>query len=486
VGNPVINYYNALLEADIPCYPKMALLVLIKNMDYNTRQTYIGQKKIAAQMGASYRTARRAVDELEERRLINFLGMRQIHPGTADSTQIFEILIKPLETDEHQYPYGLPVASQASPDRPNRLPVAREADNLNSSVERVGSSPEGKLSGADITGTVLYRDDDDKSKTTDKTEKNNPVQGRYSDEEIEDLVTLWGHIGLTPDDEAEATIRSTSSHFLAAHLAVLMMFAFRLSNWWNKVENWKTGCDMASFLVAAGKIDDQFGRWRNGVRDTFLRKFPTVKSVCDHLAPPPDEGDEDSSDGSLLSPEDVCEDDQHIWEDYSHAVQQCSVCGKFRSNPIVNRWTAADDLEAEYMEMVEFYDPYEQRPSEEEIASLEAQHRRATEHERNCDWTEAQPIVNRLRRTARLLDCRGYGNAVLLFSDGTFVHPVDFDPEPIEQVDTLLLAGERPMGILAPLRDRKGEPYIEPWQSDDDAVWAQLHSWAQFHWHHRM
>jgi len=49
----------------------------------------------------------------------------------------------------------------------------------------------------------------------------------------------------------------------------------------------------------------------------------------------------------------VCEDGQHVWEDYTHAVQQCSVCGKFRTNPIATRWTAEDDLEAEYMEVVE-------------------------------------------------------------------------------------------------------------------------------------
>jgi hypothetical protein len=361
VASPIINYYNAILEADIPCYPKTTLLVLVKNMDFNTKQTYIGQKGIAKQMGASYRTARRAVDELEERGLIKFLGMRQIHPGTADSTQIFEILIKPLETDERRYPHGLPVASQASPDRSNGLPVAREADNLYSGVERVGSSPEGKLSGADIPGTVLYRDDDDKSKTTDKTEKSNPVQGRYSDEEIADLVTLWGHIGLTPDDEAEVTLRSSSSRFPAAHLAVLIWWAFTLSNFWSKKENWKTGCDMASFVHASRTINDQFGGWRNGVRDKFLKKFPTVKSVFDHLAPPSDDGDEDSNNGSLPSPEEVCADDQHVWDDYmlpegpSHTVDRCAHCGKFRTKPAVNRWTAEDDLEAEYMEMIECY-----------------------------------------------------------------------------------------------------------------------------------
>jgi hypothetical protein len=51
----------------------------------------------------------------------------------------------------------------------------------------------------------------------------------------------------------------------------------------------------------------------------------------------------------------VCEDGQHVWEDCSHVVQQCSVCGKFRTNPIVTRWTAEDDLEAEYMELLDCY-----------------------------------------------------------------------------------------------------------------------------------
>jgi hypothetical protein len=26
-----------------------------------------------------------------------------------------------------------------------------------------------------------------------------------------------------------------------------------------------------------------------------------------------------------------------VWEEYSHVVQQCSVCDKFRTNPIVTR-----------------------------------------------------------------------------------------------------------------------------------------------------
>jgi hypothetical protein len=49
----------------------------------------------------------------------------------------------------------------------------------------------------------------------------------------------------------------------------------------------------------------------------------------------------------------------HVWIDFSHTVQQCSACAKFRSNPVVYQRTAADELEAEYMELVELYDPYD-------------------------------------------------------------------------------------------------------------------------------
>lgn len=73
----------------------------------------------------------------------------------------------------------------------------------------------------------------------------------------------------------------------------------------------------------------------------------------------------------------------HIWTDYLHTTQQCSSCGKFRTNPKLLEWTAADDLEAEYMAWLEedapdyFPDPlasYESvypPPSAEFLAYLE-------------------------------------------------------------------------------------------------------------------
>ena len=54
----------------------------------------------------------------------------------------------------------------------------------------------------------------------------------------------------------------------------------------------------------------------------------------------------------------------HIWFDYLHTTEQCSSCGKFRTNPKILEWTAADDREAEYMAWLEeeapdYWNPFE-------------------------------------------------------------------------------------------------------------------------------
>jgi hypothetical protein len=49
----------------------------------------------------------------------------------------------------------------------------------------------------------------------------------------------------------------------------------------------------------------------------------------------------------------------HEWREHTHTTDRCSECGTFRASPAVTQWTEVDDLEAEYMEMVECYDPYD-------------------------------------------------------------------------------------------------------------------------------
>lgn len=54
----------------------------------------------------------------------------------------------------------------------------------------------------------------------------------------------------------------------------------------------------------------------------------------------------------LTPAQQTCEDrGAHVWIDLLHTTQKCSACGKIRAN--LPPWTAADDLEAEYMAWVE-------------------------------------------------------------------------------------------------------------------------------------
>jgi hypothetical protein len=49
----------------------------------------------------------------------------------------------------------------------------------------------------------------------------------------------------------------------------------------------------------------------------------------------------------------------HVWINSLHTTQQCFLCGKLRADPKILEWTAADDLETEYMEFLDNYDPYD-------------------------------------------------------------------------------------------------------------------------------
>jgi hypothetical protein len=100
--------------------------------------------------------------------------------------------------------------------------------------------------------------------------------------------------------------------------------------------------------------------------------------------------------------------------------------------------------------------------------------------------TDAECIIQRLNRMTRYLSHRGYGIAQLVFSDSSYVSSTEWEPEPLTRIGTLLQQGERPLGFIAPLRDRRGEPWVEPWQSGDEKTCAELRSLAHLRYHHRM
>jgi len=92
-----------------------------------------------------------------------------------------------------------------------------------------------------------------------------------TDEEIDDLIDLWNYVLMLPmsatsDDEAKAALRSFNKDAPAATLAVDMMWAFRMSNYWSKPETWKLGQTMENFLGAWPTIAKQFGAYHSSTR----------------------------------------------------------------------------------------------------------------------------------------------------------------------------------------------------------------------------
>ena len=72
--------------------------------------------------------------------------------------------------------------------------------------------------------------------------------------------------------------------------------------------------------------------------------------------------DDSCMDAALPRPpaEQPCEGSSlHEWREHTHTTDRCSECGTFRTSPAVTEWTEADDLEGEYMEFVECYDPFD-------------------------------------------------------------------------------------------------------------------------------
>jgi len=100
--------------------------------------------------------------------------------------------------------------------------------------------------------------------------------------------------------------------------------------------------------------------------------------------------------------------------------------------------------------------------------------------------TEAECIIQKLNRTARYLVRRGYGIAQLVFSDLSFVSVTAWAPDALTEVKMLLRQGERPLGFIARLSERRGQPFVEPWERGDLAALVTLNDMARFWYHHRM
>jgi len=100
--------------------------------------------------------------------------------------------------------------------------------------------------------------------------------------------------------------------------------------------------------------------------------------------------------------------------------------------------------------------------------------------------TEAESIVERLKKKTRTLWSRGYETARLLFSSGSYVRATDREPTALEEVAMLLQQGERPLGFIARWSERRGQPFMETWVDGEGAALTELNRAAYFWYHHRM
>jgi hypothetical protein len=103
-------------------------------------------------------------------------------------------------------------------------------------------------------------------------------------------------------------------------------------------------------------------------------------------------------------------------------------------------------------------------------------------YEYNIFATRAVRITRELTKMARIACRRGYGTTQLIFSDWSFVSRTDSGL--MREVEVLLRAGHKPLGFIAPERDRKRTPFVEAWDTGDSAALAELRNLAHStYWH---
>ena len=104
------------------------------------------------------------------------------------------------------------------------------------------------------------------------------------------------------------------------------------------------------------------------------------------------------------------------------------------------------------------------------------------DYECNIFSIKADGILRELNKMARKAFRLGYGTTELLFSDWSLVSRTEWDA--ISRIEALLRAGHQPLGFIAPDRDRKRNPFVEPWETGDLAALAQLAylAWSVY-WH---
>jgi hypothetical protein len=187
VDNRHIPYINAIIAADIKGKAKFTMLCLIDSMDFDTRETYIGQTALAKKMGSSYDAAKDGIDLCQELKLIEFVGFHPIHPGSVKATNTYRILIQPLGGTVRDLPT---VEDSTVGKKPT---VGKSPGNHIQNGGGVDGRGGGKGSNAvEEPHTYTHTNASTQSKAADDTETDQPLKTKkFSDEEIRTLVSVF-------------------------------------------------------------------------------------------------------------------------------------------------------------------------------------------------------------------------------------------------------------------------------------------------------
>jgi hypothetical protein len=330
MDNRHIPYLNAIIAADIKGKAKFTLVFLIDSMDFDTRETYIGQTALCQKMGVSYDAAADGLDLLEKLNFIKTVGIRPIHPGSNKATTVYRILLEPVGVGNlptvGDLPKGdLPTVGKLPSnhkqsgfaieglcgggvvDEVKKTPdlICADPGNISTSSRKTKPTPADKPVGFGKTtpktssassGTpspnpsrevteppqpTRYPSDGDPSQESSVAA---PPFTPFTEDEINELCLALsraahngGLTGIPCDPHIPGygdALRAYRGPYNAAQLCMLIWWAFSNSDYWPKAKAWSFGLNMENFLGRAATIDKQFSPWRQ--RPACEKKFSTL------------------------------------------------------------------------------------------------------------------------------------------------------------------------------------------------------------------
>jgi DNA-binding Lrp family transcriptional regulator len=328
------NLINGAFEAKLPGLMKLVLLGMIWHRNDQSGRVWVSQKTLAAELGVSFDTVARAIDKLEAMKVLVYIGEMPLNPGCVGrSTHIYEIDLKPLglvRSERINQPIGTLRADQSGDwyadsvskdiqsavrpesgvgvdlsdevEEPYRTVPFGESTSTSSSKSKPKATPSGTSSpNPDRDATQPSRTQAAPSGKATPSTSVPPaapfsVEPSFSETEIETLCMIFSRaaydagtdttIPIDPDDPTGPglALRRYSGAFTSLNLGLLMLFAFKFSNYWLKPEAWEKhgGLSMENFLGAAPTINSQFEKWRQKSKG-IAKKFTTLKSVEDFV-----------------------------------------------------------------------------------------------------------------------------------------------------------------------------------------------------------